>query len=369
MISSCVGRDLLKAGIAWTVVGTGLLRLETRARTKLRGPRVHVLAYHRVVSDREMLAASSPINPGLCITLDSFRRQMQQLRKHCLVLPLNEALQALSGQLPLERDAWAITFDDGYRDVLAHAFPLLRTLELPAAVFVPTGPAASGAPLLHDRLYAVLWRARRLNRMPAVEAVVEGDAALRRAYEAALAQPPNLAVDLLIAALPSARLAELTAALEQLTGGPVPFDSDARVMSTAELRALADAGWEIGAHTVNHVVLAHEPHAQVLEELRAARAAIEGWTQRPCRYFAYCNGHHDPATEEAVRQAGYVGAFTTVDRPNCPGGDVFCVSRKCLGEGHTRGPGGHFSAQLSLAHLHDLFGDLRLTRPVEGTRA
>lgn len=367
MISSSLGRDLLKAGIAWTVVGTGLLQLETWARTRLRGPRIHVLAYHRVLANRAMLAASSPINPGLCITLGSFRRQMQQLRKHCLVLPLNEALQALRGELPLERDAWAITFDDGYHDVIAHAFPLLQALELPAAVFVPTGPAASGKPLLHDRLYAVLWRARRLNGRPAVADVAERDAALQRAYAAALAQPPGSAVDMLIGALPNARLAELTAALERLTGGPVPLDSNARVMSPAELRVLADAGWEIGAHTVNHLVLAHEPKGQVLEELRAARAAIETWTQRPCRYFAYCNGRHDRATEEAVRQTGYVGAFTTFDRPNCLGGNVFRISRKCLGEGHARGPGGHFSAELSLAHLHDFFGDLRLTHPVEGT--
>jgi peptidoglycan/xylan/chitin deacetylase (PgdA/CDA1 family) len=316
-----------------------------------------------------MLSVSSPINPGLCITLGSFRAQMQQLRKHCLVLPLNEALQALRGELTLERDAWTITFDDGYHDVLAHAFPLLRALELPATVFVPTGPAASGAPLVHDRLYAALWRARRLNRRPAVEDVLDGDVALQRACTAALAQPPGSAVDMLIAALPYARLAELTSALEQLSGGPVPLDSHARVMSPAELRVLADAGWEIGAHTVNHRVLTREPRAQLLEELRVARADIEAWTQRPCRYFAYCNGRHDRQTEEAVRQTGYVGAFTTFDRPNSPGGDVFRLSRKCLAEGHARGPGGQFSAVLSLAQLHDLFGDLRLTRPVEGTRA
>ena len=369
MITQRLAGDLLKAGIAWTVVGTGLLRLETRARTSWRGPRVHVLAYHRVVANRDMLDSSSPINPGLCITVSSFHRQMQQLRKYCLVLSLHQAMQALSGELPLERDAWAITFDDGYRDVFVHAFPILRSLELPAAVFVPTGPAESGAPLLHDRLYAVLWRALRLNCAPAVEAVANGDAALRQAYRMALTQSPNSAVDLLIAKLPSSRLADLTAVLEDLTGGPVPLDSDARVMAPAQLRELADAGWEIGAHTVNHMALVHEPRTQVLEELHASRTAIEGWTQRPCRYFAYCNGLHNPSTEEAVRQAAYAGALTTFDRPNCPGANVFRISRKCLGEGHACGPGGRFSARMSLAHLHDLFGDLHLTRPVEGTHA
>jgi peptidoglycan/xylan/chitin deacetylase (PgdA/CDA1 family) len=369
MMRSRLGRDLLKAGIAWTFVGTGLLRLEKRARTRWRGARVHVLAYHRVVANREVLAASWPINPGLCVTVSSFLRQMQQLRKYCLVLPLHQAVQALSGELPLERDAWAITFDDGYRDVLAYAFPILQALELPATAFVPTGAAESGANLLHDRLYAVLWRACRSSRAPAVEAVAEGNPVLGAAYQAALAAPPGPAVDLLITTLPSARLTELTAALERLTGGPVPLDVDARVISPVEVRALADAGWEVGAHTVNHVALVHEAREQVVAELCAARAAIERWTQRPCRYFAYCNGLHDTATEQAVRHAGYLGAFTTFDRPNYPGGNMFRLSRKCLNEGHARGPGGRFSDSVSLAHLHDLFGDLRLTRPIEGTRA
>jgi hypothetical protein len=37
-----------------------------------------------------------------------------------------------------------------------------------------------------------------------------------------------------------------------------------------------------------------------------------------------------------------------------------------LWEAHARGPNGAFSPALSAAHLHDLFGALGLTRPVDG---
>ena len=90
---------------------------------------------------------------------------MEQLRERFVVLPLSYVVRALSGELELAHDAVAVTFDDGYRDVLLRAAPILRELEIPASVFVPTGFASADAPvgrlLPHDRLYAALWTARR----------------------------------------------------------------------------------------------------------------------------------------------------------------------------------------------------------------
>ena len=90
---------------------------------------------------------------------------------------------------------------------------------------------------------------------------------------------------------------------------------------------------------------------------------------RPCRYFAYCNGFHSPSLVAALRRTGYEGAVTTCDRPNpTRSGDPFRITRKVLWEAHTRGAGGALLAALSAAHLHDTFGALGLTAPVDGAR-
>jgi peptidoglycan/xylan/chitin deacetylase (PgdA/CDA1 family) len=359
-----MGREYLKAGMASAFTETGLIDLINRVRTFTAGPRVQVLGYHRVV---DQIAWDRPVNPALCMTTESFRRQMTYVREHFTVLSLEDAMRAIDGQLYLERDAVAITFDDGYRDVYTHARPILRELGLPATVFIPTAFPVSGDYLPHDRLFAAFALALR-DGIDLTDAPVP--LPLRdwvgQAMNAARADGPAAGAELLIANLRARQLLGLADGIERLTGGTPALDAGARVMTPAEIHELANAGWEIGAHTIDHAVLAHEPGTFVDEQLIGPRDDIQRWTGRTPRYFAYCNGFYSRMVVDALRRAGYEGAVTTFDRPNQPGGDVFRVSRKSLWDGHTRGPDGHFSAAVMAAHLHDLFGDLGLTRPVDG---
>ncbi|HEX4462845.1 MAG TPA: polysaccharide deacetylase family protein [Polyangia bacterium] len=369
-------RDWVKLGLAATVEQTGIGGIGRTIRTFASGARVHVLGYHRVV---DRIDGDGPVNPSLCITAPLFRRQMEQLRERFVVLPLSYVVRALSGEVELVHDAVAVTFDDGYRDVLLRAAPILSALEIPATVFVPTGFAEVGSPvarlLPHDRLYAGLWTARRDGvALGSLGDAGAGDdnhgetlAPLWAAAAPILAdEGPAGAVEALIRAASASQLARIIAALEARLGPPA-LDDGAMVLQPDEVRALADRGWEIGAHTEGHVVLTHEPLPEVRRQLVTSKAALERWSGRRCRYFAYCNGYHSDALVAELKRAGYEGAVTTCDRPNdATGGDPFRISRKVLWEAHARGPDGHFSPSLSAANLHDLFGVLGLTHPVDG---
>ncbi|HZS36397.1 MAG TPA: polysaccharide deacetylase family protein [Polyangia bacterium] len=359
---SRVARELVKVYLA-KIAADRVFELYRRVRTAASGPRIHVLGYHRVVDRVEL---DGPVNPALCVSTATLRRQMREVRRRFEVLSLDEAMAAIAGARPLERDACAVTFDDGYYDVLERAHPILAECGIPGAVFVPTGYAGSGRYLTHDRLYAGLWEvARRRERLrgPAwsdrLRPVAE---AAERALDAG---GPAAAVEALIAAAPASALEAAACALEQQLGPP-QLDRGAEVLSPTAIRALADAGWEIGGHTVGHVVLTREPPQRRREELDRSKRELESWSGRPCRYFAYCNGFHDRALVDELRALGYSGAVTTCDRSNRPHGDRMRVSRKVLWEGHALGPDGEFSAPLSAAHLSDLFGTLGLTRPVDG---
>src|SRR3546814_4476775 len=63
-----------------------------------------------------------------------------------------EIVAALDGGLALPRDAVLVTFDDGYDDNHAIAFPILRDLGVPATFFVATGHIDSGLPYAYDWL-------------------------------------------------------------------------------------------------------------------------------------------------------------------------------------------------------------------------
>jgi peptidoglycan/xylan/chitin deacetylase (PgdA/CDA1 family) len=88
---------------------------------------LRILAYHRVSTDRDELA----------VTPTSFRAQMEALlRAQAHPVRLDEALDLLA-QRPADRYV-CVTFDDGYHDVLDNAIPVLRDLQIPATIFIPS---------------------------------------------------------------------------------------------------------------------------------------------------------------------------------------------------------------------------------------
>jgi peptidoglycan/xylan/chitin deacetylase (PgdA/CDA1 family) len=97
-----------------------------RVRGKWRG--VRIFGYHRISADPGVLS----VHP------DDFALQMQQLASSDIrVIPLEQALDRLVDG-PVEERLACITFDDGYRDVLENAVPVLDALGFAATIYVPT---------------------------------------------------------------------------------------------------------------------------------------------------------------------------------------------------------------------------------------
>lgn len=86
-----------------------------------------ILCYHEVAPDWD-----SP----LCVTPTAFEEHLAWLAKHRRLLPLEVAERSLTRAARLAAGTSAITFDDGYRGVFEHAFPLLKRMGIPATVFL-----------------------------------------------------------------------------------------------------------------------------------------------------------------------------------------------------------------------------------------
>ena len=102
-------------------------------------PSLRILTYHRV-NDR---------HPGDRMSVHplAFRAQMEHLAASGRpVLPLAEAAARLRGEGPaLPAGAVCLTFDDGYRDNLEFAAPVLEQMGFPATVFLLTGRMGAAA--------------------------------------------------------------------------------------------------------------------------------------------------------------------------------------------------------------------------------
>lgn len=86
-----------------------------------------VLVYHTISSPLEPLEADADISP------EKFARQLQWLARWRRVVTLDYTLRSS------RRNAIALTFDDGYRDNLTVALPLLEKFQLPMTIFVTAG--------------------------------------------------------------------------------------------------------------------------------------------------------------------------------------------------------------------------------------
>lgn len=98
-----------------------------------------------------------------------------------------------------------------------------------------------------------------------------------------------------------------------LIGKPNPWmapGSGARMMNESELRELAAAGVEIGAHSVTHPDLSRLDYAACLREITESREVLERLLGMPVRTFAYPFCRYGPAALRAVRDAGFETAVT-----------------------------------------------------------
>jgi peptidoglycan/xylan/chitin deacetylase (PgdA/CDA1 family) len=95
----------------------------------MSGEETVVLAYHSVDLNDSVYTVSPR----------EFIAQMDYLRKNYNVVPLERIVEYAGGRRDLSGREVAITFDDGYYDNFANAYPYLKKYKLPAAIFVRAG--------------------------------------------------------------------------------------------------------------------------------------------------------------------------------------------------------------------------------------
>ena len=136
-------KQLLKNGVYRTIGET----TATLAPANGAGDRrLRVLMYHKV--------NDLPGNP-LSVPVGAFDQQLAQLRElGYTVVGLDDVLAYYTDAAELPPRPVLITFDDGYRDNLEHAAPVLERYGYPAVLFVPIAYLDDALPLPHEERLA-----------------------------------------------------------------------------------------------------------------------------------------------------------------------------------------------------------------------
>jgi peptidoglycan/xylan/chitin deacetylase (PgdA/CDA1 family) len=258
---------------------------------------VPILTFHRVNDDDD------PFMPSLPTAV--FAGQMAHIARHYRVLTAEDLAARLQGG-GVPRNALAITFDDGYRDNLTHAAPILKRLGLPATIFLVTGHVDTPRVLWFDRL-AMAFKTATARRV----AVGNGHLLSLGTVGERLA-----ALDDALDHLKHVSDDERSASIERLVTAlhPNPERPKRLMLSWDEVDALRGLGFSIGAHTVTHPILSRLSADRAWDEIHGSKAAIEKALGEPVRAFAYPNGGADDYNETVtrlVRDAGFTCAVTT----------------------------------------------------------
>jgi peptidoglycan/xylan/chitin deacetylase (PgdA/CDA1 family) len=116
-----------------------------------------------------------------------------------------------------------------------------------------------------------------------------------------------------------------------------PFDHDAALgkpllpNTLEQLRAVADAGIEIGSHCYEHVDLGRvADRRQLQRQVVTARKRLQDLLRCPVRYFAFPFGryvHLSPRAMDMAYEAGYEGVCSAYGGYNFPGDEPFHLQR------------------------------------------
>jgi peptidoglycan/xylan/chitin deacetylase (PgdA/CDA1 family) len=212
--------------------------------SSLRGKRVWTAALRRIAERRSVILgyhgvgqqaiADDPFR--LLLSPALFEAQLELLlRAGFRFVTLAELAQRLNGGGSPPGLA-VVTFDDGMKNNLITALPILARLGLPATVYVAVGFIGGHSP----------W-------------------------------------------LPG-------------TGG--------EMLDEAEVDQLAQAGWEIGAHTMSHPDLSTMTYEACRAEMEQSRTALQRIAGTEVQTFAYPFGRYGPEAVAAARDCGFTAAVT-----------------------------------------------------------
>jgi peptidoglycan/xylan/chitin deacetylase (PgdA/CDA1 family) len=273
-----------------------------------------VLMYHRV--------ADLSLDPwDLAVHPKRFAEQMDVLRRARSPVPLDWLVgEIVAGRRP--RRAVAVTFDDGYLDVLREGKPVLERFGVHATMFLTTGSLGSPSGFWWDRLATAV-----LSPATVPDVVRLSFASITSRDRVALHRELWSCIRVLSPVERDLAVDEVASVL-----GPIELPS-APIMTRAEVRELTDGGVvTIGAHSVSHPSLPSLTEEAQRHEMDESRRVVEEIVGGPVRRFAYPFGDFDARSERIAREVGFAFAVSTQPGSAVSRDDLFRLPRYAVSD-------------------------------------
>jgi peptidoglycan/xylan/chitin deacetylase (PgdA/CDA1 family) len=261
--------------------------------------KIRIFLFHRVSPQRNLLW--NPMTPKL------FEQIVVYLNNRYEIVPLEKTL---TGQHKLkgEKELCAITFDDGYKDFIDYAFPILQKHKSPSSMYIVTDCADNNTPpwtyiinhlFINTSHISLDLKSKALP--PSLKKINWRNSRERIAYAKKL----------------SAFLKQLNNKERELIFEQIVKDfndvekPEGMMLSWDEIRYLHQNGCEIGSHSVSHPLLAKKSNVtEIASELTESGKIIEKQIGKFPIAISYPFGSYNDLTKKASQEAGYKVGIT-----------------------------------------------------------
>lgn len=287
--------------------------------------KITILMYHGIVEEALEPFCWTQIPKG------KFEYQLKYFKKNYSVLKLSEVIDRIQNGLKLPDYTGVITFDDGYKNNLTIAYPILKQLQVPGTIFLVTGGISNHVLCWPDILYLGIKNTSResidlrkygLECYP-LQTLREKEIAEKEIVEHLKSIPFSKKDELINEIL---KLLSV-----QINTKDTPFD----LLMWEEIKIMSGEGLvEFGAHTVFHNILSQMDGREMEMEIIESCKAIEQHLGVSCQSFAYPNGRRvdfNSESKEILKAKGVICSLSTIPGLNDVNEDLYELKRLSLG--------------------------------------
>jgi peptidoglycan/xylan/chitin deacetylase (PgdA/CDA1 family) len=285
-----------------------------------------ILTYHRVRDE----IMSEFEDGALWVTLKSFEMHLKEIREAFEMVPLSTMLSYPE----TKRGMCAITFDDGWKETYEVAFPMLKKLNCPATVFIPTALIGKNNPYWFDSLANLADAAAAINRDKLFLQHFRGLVPEWRGVELTGENLDKLIG--LMKGLPGEILADEIDRGFEAVG--VQRSNGRSIVNWGDIEEMRRSNIHFHSHGMRHYILPTLKADLKREEIFGSLEMLRkiGLAEQPV--FSYPNGDWDDESIRLLVDAGYEGAVTTRLGLNSKKTNLFLMNRVDLHEAISNTP-------------------------------
>jgi len=263
---------------------------------------ISILMYHSVSTESD----AAFIDPSNSIVEPLFDYQMNYLQQNCNVISLNEMFTLIEKQKKIPARTVVITFDDGYKNNLTTAIPILDKYNLPATIFLATKYIDLQLPQWIDEIYCI-FKYRQKNNLQINDLGITNTITLTSENESSLYKSIG---QLFITSSFEQRSRWISELYEQLDPN---INFPKLSLSWEDIATIIEKhpSITIASHTEDHVDLSQLNSTEVRKQINNSIRRIQDKVNVDVDFFTYPYGRASKTAVKEVRNLGLKLALVT----------------------------------------------------------